>query len=234
MGQKVHPHGFRLGVIQNWSSIWFSGKNYAELLHEDLKIRRYLDKRLEQAALAKVVIERVARKKKIVIYTARPGVVIGQRGAEVERLRLELENLCRSEVQLQVHEVSHPELCARLVAQSIAQQLERRVSFRRAMKKAVQATIRAGAKGVRIRVSGRLNGAEIARAEQILEGKVPLHTLRANIDYGVATAFTTYGTIGVKTWIYLGEVMPGNLITGVSAEKLVSPRRGERAERGEV
>ena len=228
MGQKVHPNGFRLGVIQNWSSVWFAEKNYAELLHEDLKLRDYIKKRLYHTGIAKIGIERAGRKTKVHIYTARPGLVIGQRGAEVDKLRYELEQLTGHELLINIHEVLSPELSATLVAESIAQQLQRRISFRRAMKKAVQNTIRLGAKGVRLRVGGRLNGAEIARAEQAREGSVPLHTLRANVDYGVATSHTTYGCIGVKCWIYHGDVMPGESVTTVGGER---PAHGHRPER---
>jgi len=185
VGQKVHPNGFRLGVIQNWSSIWYAGRNYADLLHEDLKLRDYIKKRLHNTGVAKIDIERAGRKAKVHIYTARPGLVIGQRGQEVDKLRYELEQLTGRELLINIHEVLSPELSAMLVAESIAQQLERRVSFRRAMKKAIQNTMRLGAKGIRLRVAGRLNGAEIARSEQAREGSVPLHTLRANVDYGL-------------------------------------------------
>ncbi len=234
MGQKVHPNGFRLGVIQNWSSLWFAQKNYADLLHEDLKLRDYVKKRLYHTGVAKIDLERAGRKTKIHTYTARPGLVIGQRGAEVDKLRFELEQLCGHEMMINIHEVLTPELCSTLVAESIAQQLERRMSFRRVMKKAVQNTMRLGAKGIRLRVAGRLNGAEIARAENTAEGSVPLHTLRANIDYGVATARTTYGCIGVKCWIYHGDMMPGERVTTVGGERQggqaaapsAAPRRG--------
>jgi small subunit ribosomal protein S3 len=219
LGQKVHPTGFRVGVIFDWSSIWFAKKNYANLLHEDLRLRAYVKKRLHHTGVAKVDIERAGRKTKVHVYTARPGLVIGQRGAEVDKLRFELEKLTGNELMINIHEVLSPELSSVLVAESIAQQLERRVSFRRAMKKAVQNTMRLGALGIRIRVGGRLNGAEIARTEQAREGSVPLHTLRANIDYGVAQARTTYGIIGVKVWIYHGEVEPGERVTTVGGEK---------------
>lgn len=219
MGQKVHPNGFRLGVIQNWSSLWFAEKNYADLLHEDLKLRDYVKKRLYHTGIAKIDLERAGRKTKIHIYTARPGLVIGQRGAEVDKLRYELEQLTGHEMMINIHEVLSPELCSTLVAESIAQQLERRMSFRRVMKKAVQNTMRLGAKGIRLRVAGRLNGAEIARAENTAEGSVPLHTLRANVDYGTATARTTYGCIGVKCWIYHGDMLPGERVTTVGGER---------------
>lgn len=228
MGQKVHPNGFRLGIIQNWSSIWYAGKDYAELLHEDLKLRDYVKKRLYHTSVAKIDIERAGRKTKVHIYTARPGLVIGQRGAEVDKLRFELEKLVGHELMINIHEVLSPELSATLVSESIAQQLQRRMSFRRVMKKAVQNTMRLGAKGIRIRLAGRLNGAEIARVEQARDGSVPLHTLRANVDYGVATSHTTYGCIGIKTWIYHGDVLPGERVTTIGGERgaAATARRG--------
>ena len=232
MGQKVHPNGFRLGVIQNWSSVWYAGKDYAELLHEDLKLRDYIKKRLYQTGVAKIDIERAGRKTKVHIFTARPGLVIGQRGQEVDKLRFELEKLTGHELMINIHEVLSPELASTLVAESIAQQLQRRISFRRAMKKAIQSTMRLGAKGIRIRVSGRLNGAEIARTEQAREGSVPLHTLRANVDYGVATAHTTYGTIGVKVWIYHGDILPGERVTMVGGERPAGAAGGGRRPAG--
>ena len=232
MGQKVHPLGFRLGVIRTWSSQWYAGRDYAELLHEDVKLRDYIKKRLYHTGVARVDIERAGRKAKAHIYTARPGLVIGQRGAEVDKLRFELEKLTGRELLINIHEVLSPELNAQLVAESIASQLERRVSFRRAMKKAVQNTMRLGAQGIRLRVAGRLNGAEIARVEQAREGSVPLHTLRANVDYGFATSFTTYGTIGVKCWIYHGAVDPGEMVSGIAEGRPSSGRR-ERPERSE-
>lgn len=232
MGQKVHPNGFRLGVIQNWSSIWYANnKHYAELLHEDLKLRDYVKKRLYHTGVAKIDLERAGRKTKVHIYTARPGLVIGQRGAEVDKLRYELEQISGHELMINIHEVLSPELSSVLVAESIAQQLVRRMSFRRVMKKAVQNTMRLGAKGIRIRIAGRLNGAEIARAEQAKEGSVPLHTLRANVDYGVATAHTTYGCIGVKVWIYHGDVMPGERVSGVGGERAAHQNQGRRTDR---
>ncbi len=226
MGQKVHPNGFRLGVIQNWSSVWFAEKNYAQLLHEDLRLRDYVKKRLYHTGIAKVDIERAGRKTKVHIHTARPGLVIGQRGAEVDKLRYELEKLTGNELMINIHEVLSPELSSTLVAESIAQQLERRVSFRRAIKRSIQSTMRLGAKGIRIRVAGRLNGAEIARVEQARDGSVPLHTLRANVDYGVATAHTTYGCLGIKIWIYHGDVMPGERVTTVGGDRPAHQRRG--------
>ncbi len=225
MGQKVHPIGFRTGVIRNWSSVWFADKNYAELLHEDLKLRDYIKKRLYHTQVAKIDIERAGKKAKVHIFTARPGLVIGQRGAEVDKLRYELERLTGRELLINIHEVLTPELNAQLVAENIAGQLERRVAFRRAMKKAVQNTMRLGAQGIRLRVAGRLNGAEIARSEQNREGSVPLHTLRADVDYGLAIARTTYGTIGVKCWLYHGEMAPGERVTGLSGEAEATARR---------
>ena len=230
MGQKVHPNGFRLGVIQNWSSLWFAEKNYAELLHEDLQLRDYVKKRLYHTSVAKIDLERAGRKTKVHIYTARPGLVIGQRGAEVDKLRYELEKLTGHEMMINIHEVLSPELCSTLVAESIAQQLERRMSFRRVMKKAIQNTMRLNAKGIRLRISGRLNGAEIARAENARDGSVPLHTLRANVDYGTATAHTTYGCIGVKCWIYHGDMLPGERVTTVGGER--APGHGGQAGGG--
>ena len=225
MGQKVHPTGFRTGIIRNWSSVWFAEKNYAELLHEDLKLRDYVKKRLYHTQVAKIDIERAGRKAKVHIYTARPGLVIGQRGSEVDKLRFELEKLTGRELLINIHEVLSPEMCATLVAEGIASQLERRIAFRRAMKKTVQNTMRLGAKGIRLRVSGRLNGAEIARTEQTRDGSVPLHTLRADVDYGVATARTTYGAIGVKCWIYHGEIMPGEMAPALGGEAAQAARR---------
>jgi len=232
MGQKVHPFGFRLGVIYNWSSRWFGDRDYVELLHKDLEIRRYVKKRLDgdmpdnRVDVAKIDIERIGRKVKVVVWAARSGAVIGNKGERAAELERELKILTGQDVVIDVKEVAEPDLCAQLVAERLALDLEKRVSFRRAMKRAVQNCMRAGAKGVRIKVSGRLNGAEIARAEQTREGSVPLHTLRAMVDYGFATAYTTYGTIGVKCWIYLGETQPGNLISGVVASELTTSRRG--------
>jgi len=231
VGQKVHPNGFRLGVTRTWSSVWYAGRDYSELLHEDLKLRDYIKKRLYSTGVAKVDIERAGRKAKVHIYTARPGLVIGQRGAEVDKLRYELEKLTGRELLINIHEVLSPELSAQLVAEGIAQQLQRRISFRRAMKKAIQNTMRLGAKGIRLRVAGRLNGAEIARVEAAHEGSVPLHTLRADIDYGFAISHTTYGCIGVKCWIYHGEVIPGQFVSAVGAEVPAQRRRERERDR---
>jgi small subunit ribosomal protein S3 len=208
MGQKVRPVGIRVGINRTWDSRWFAdGDEYGSLLHEDIRIRRFLEKRLKQAGISRIVIERPHRKCRVSIYTARPGVVIGKKGADIEKLRRELAKHTDSEVFLNIVEIRKPEVDAQLVADNIAQQLERRVAFRRALKRAVQSASRLGAQGIRINVGGRLGGAEIARVEWYREGRVPLHTLRADIDYGTATAFTTYGTTGIKVWIFKGEVM---------------------------
>lgn len=208
MGQKVNPIGLRVGVIRDWESKWFGGKDFADLLHEDLKIRNFVKKKLKDAAVSKVEIERAANRVNITVHTAKPGMVIGKGGQEVDALRNALAKLTNKKVHINIHEIKNPELDANLVAESIAQQLERRVSFRRAMKQSIGRTLRSGAKGVRTLVSGRLGGADIARSEGYSEGTVPLHTLRADIDYGFAEADTTYGKIGVKVWIYRGEVLP--------------------------
>ncbi len=207
MGQKVHPKGFRLGILEGWESRWFAEKEYASLLHDDIKVRNFIKKRLHHAGIAKIEIERAANKAKINIYTARPGIVIGKKGAEIEKLKAELAKQTEREVYLNIHEVRRPDLDAQLVAENVALQLERRVAFRRAMKECVARAIRMGAQGVKVRCSGRLAGAEIARTEWYREGRVPLHTLRADISYGLAEAKTTYGVIGVKVWIFRGEVL---------------------------
>ena len=207
MGQKVHPRGFRLGVIDSSDSKWFARRDYRELLHEDLKIRKFLQERLYHAGISKVEIERAANKAKINIYTARPGIVIGKKGAEIEKLKAELARLTKKETFINIHEVRRPDLDAQLVAENIALQLERRVAFRRAMKEAVSRGMRMGAQGIKVHSAGRLGGSEIARSEQYREGRVPLHTLRADISYGVAEAKTTYGVIGVKVWIFRGEII---------------------------
>ncbi len=208
MGQKVNPIGLRLGINRTWDSRWFApAASYADLLHEDLAIRTFLEKRLKQAGISRIVIERPHKKCRVTIYTARPGVVIGKKGADIEKLRGELQKYTESETVLNIVEIRKPEIDAMLVADNIAQQLERRVAFRRAMKRAMQTAMRMGGLGIRVNVSGRLGGAEIARMEWYREGRVPLHTLRADIDYGVATARTTYGAIGVKVWIFKGEIM---------------------------
>ncbi|HHU52139.1 MAG TPA: 30S ribosomal protein S3 [Firmicutes bacterium] len=208
MGQKVNPIGLRVGIIRDWEGRWFAEKDYATLLHEDLKIRRFIKEKLYGAGIAKTEIERAANRIKVTIHTARPGMVIGRAGTEVDNLRKELEKISAKQVSLNIAEVKVPELNAQLVAENIAFQLERRTSFRRAMKQAINRSMRLGAQGIKISCSGRLMGAEIARTEGYSEGKVPLHTLRADIDYGFAEANTTYGKIGVKVWIYKGEVLP--------------------------
>jgi len=208
VGQKVHPKGLRLGIIKDWDSRWYDRKNYRELLHEDILLRNYIKKRLYQAGVSLIEIERAANRLRISIHTAKPGIVIGRGGTEVEVLRKDLEKLSGKQVNVNIIEIKKPELDAQLVAESVASQLERRVSFRRAMKQAVSRTMRMGAQGIKIAVSGRLAGAEMARSEWYSEGKVPLHTLRADIDYGFAEASTQYGKIGVKVWIYKGEVLP--------------------------
>ncbi len=208
MGQKVHPTGFRLGVLKGWDSKWFATKDYSKLVFEDRKIRDYIKTRLFHAGISKVELERAANKVKIRIHTARPGIVIGKKGAEIEVLRRDLERRFKREVLIDIQEVRRPELDATLVAENIALQLVRRVAFRRAMKRAVTSALKFGAKGVRVASAGRLGGAEMARREWYREGRVPLHTLRADIDYGTALARTTYGIIGVKTWIFKGEVLP--------------------------
>jgi small subunit ribosomal protein S3 len=207
MGQKVHPIGFRLGVIKTWDSRWFSQKNYAALLHEDIKIRKIVKERLMHAGVAKVEIERAGQKAKINIHTARPGIIIGKKGAEVDKLKKDLEAMTGKQMYINIQEIRRPELDAQLVSENIALQLERRIAFRRAMKKAVTSALRLGAQGIKITCAGRLAGAEIARTEWYREGRVPLHTLRADIQYGFFEAKTTMGQIGVKVWIYRGDVL---------------------------
>ena len=217
MGQKVNPIGFRLAVKKNWSSKWFStSKNFAALLNNDIKVREFLNKKLVNAAVSKIIIERPAKNAKITIYSARPGIVIGKKGEDIETLRSSLQDLMGIPVQLNIEEIRKPEIDATLIAQSIAQQLEKRVMFRRAMKRAMQNAMRLGAQGIKIKSAGRLNGIEIARSEWYREGRVPLHTLRADIDYGVARAQTTYGIIGIKVWVFKGEIFEDNkkVITG--------------------
>ena len=235
MGQKVMPTGFRLGITEDWRSRWYSDKDYAKNLANDMEIRKFLDKYLAKAAVAKVEIERAGDKVKVTIYTARPGIVIGKKGSEIDGLRADLEKVAKvakGQVSVDVIEVKRPELDANLVAQSIAEQLEQRVAFRRAMRKAVQSARKAGAKGIRIQCSGRLNGAEMGRREWYREGRVPLHTLRAVIDYGTATARTTMGACGIKTWIYLGEKLPGQPTPRPALEGSSRPRRGRNERRG--
>ncbi|MCM3164461.1 MULTISPECIES: 30S ribosomal protein S3 [Bacillaceae] len=208
MGQKVNPVGLRIGVIRDWESKWFAGKDYSTLLHEDIKIREYVTKRLSDASVSKIEIERAANRVNITIHTAKPGMVIGKGGTEVEALRKALNQLTGKRVHINILEIKKADLDAKLVAENIARQLENRISFRRAQKQTIQRAMRAGAQGIKTQVSGRLGGADIARAEHYSEGTVPLHTLRADIDYGTAEADTTYGKLGVKVWIYRGEVLP--------------------------
>jgi small subunit ribosomal protein S3 len=235
MGQKVQPTGFRLGITEEWRSRWYADKNYAETLGNDLAIRKFLQKRLEHAALSRVDIERAGDKVKVTIYTGRPGIVIGKKGAEIDVLRADLEKVAKvgkGQVNVDVVEVKRPELDASLVAQSMAEQLEGRVTFRRAMRKAVQSARKAGALGIRIQCSGRLNGAEMGRREWYREGRVPLHTLRAKIAFGEATAHTTMGACGIKVWIYQGEKLPGQPAPRPELEGSSRPRRrNERRSR---
>lgn len=234
MGQKVNPIGFRVGVIDNWKSRWYADDNYKQALNNDLKIRKFLEKRLEKAALSHIDIERAGDKVRVNIFTARPGVVIGKKGAEIEVLTKELEKIAEGRVKVDVTEIKRPELDATLVAKSIAEQLEGRVQFRRAMRKSVQSALKSGAQGIRIQCSGRLGGAEMGRREWYREGRVPLHTLRARIDYGRATAATTMGSCGVKVWIYHGEQLPGQKPVHPSLEGPNRPARsGRRRTRGE-
>lgn len=231
MGHKVQPTGFRLGITEEWRSRWYADKNYAENLGNDLAIREFLNKRLEKAALSRVDIERAGDKVKVTIYTGRPGIVIGKKGSEIDGLRADLEKVAKvakGQVSVDVIEVKRPELDANLVAQSIAEQLEGRVAFRRAMRKAVQSARKSGALGIRIQCSGRLGGAEMSRREWYREGRVPLHTLRAKIDYGFCTAATTMGSIGIKVWIYHGEKLPGGKTPQPALEGNSRPSRGRR------
>jgi len=206
LGQKVHPYGFRLGVNRTWRSRWFARKDYGALLHEDLNLKAVLKKKFGHAGISRIEVERAANKLTIIIFTSRPGIIVGKKGTEIEKLKKDLQTLTGRDINLKIQEVNKPELDAQLVSEGIAQQLEKRIAFRRAMRRAVDSTLRFGAKGIKVRTSGRLNGAEIARTEWYLHGQLPLHTIRADIDYGFAEANTTYGVIGVKVWIYKGEV----------------------------
>ena len=227
MGQKVHPNGIRLGIVKEHSSVWYaSGADYANKLLDDLKVREYLDEKLKNAQISKILIERPAQNARVTLQTARPGIVIGKKGEDVESLRKELSKMMGIPVQINIEEIRKPELDARLVGQNIAGQLERRVMFRRAMKRAVQNAMRAGAEGIRVQVSGRLGGAEIARTEWYREGRVPLHTLRADIDYATYEAHTTYGVIGIKVWIFKGEILGG--IEAVRAQKEANRAKAAR------
>jgi small subunit ribosomal protein S3 len=240
LGQKTNPIGLRLGTIRGWDSNWYSERDYAEKLAEDNEIRTYLRTRLKRAGLSRVVIERTPKRVILTLHTSRPGVVIGRGGQEVEKLREELKKLTKKDIQININEIKRPELDASLVAQNIAQQLEGRISFRRAMKQAITAAMRMGAEGIRIKVAGRLGGAEMSRTEQYLEGRVPLHTIRADIDYAEGTAFTVYGTTGVKVWIFRGEVIgKPDLSPNIQAQRqqmqqMPPPdrRRRRRARRG--
>ena len=242
MGQKVNPIGLRLGINRTWDSRWFAdGAEYGKLLHEDIKVRRNLKKRLYQAGVSRIIIERPHKKCRITIYAARPGVIIGKKGADIDKLRKDIAAMTDGEVHLNIVEIRKPETDAQLVAENIAQQLERRIAFRRAMKRALQSGMRIGAKGMRIEVSGRLGGAEIARAESYHEGRVPRHTLRADIDYGFTEAKTTYGIIGVKVWVFKGEVLEHDPMaldkrlaseSGPAGEGGGRDRSGDRPDRG--
>jgi len=221
MGQKVHPTGIRLGIVKDWTSTWYAdSKDYSNFLHTDLKVREYLQKKLESASVSRIQIERPANNARVIIHTARPGIVIGKKGEDIDRLRVAISKMMGVPVQVSVEEIRKPELDATLVAQNIASQIERRIMFRRAMKRAVTNTMRIGAQGIKINVAGRLNGAEIARSEWYREGRVPLHTLRADIDYGVAEASTTYGIIGIKVWIFKGEIFDFGKKNSVVAETI--------------
>lgn len=233
MGQKVNPTGFRIGVTEDWRSRWYADKNYATNLANDLEIREFLNKQLSRAAVSKVEIERTGDKIKVIVTTARPGVVIGKKGAEIDALRKKLEKIANGPVNIEVVEVKRPELDANLIAQSVAEQLEGRVAFRRAMRKAVQSARKSGAKGIRIQCSGRLGGAEMSRREWYREGRVPLHTLRAKIDYGFCTANTTMGAIGIQVWVYHGEVLPGQKAPQPALEGTSRPSRSRRNDRNE-
>ena len=241
MGQKVSPTGFRLGITEEWRSRWYADKDYAQNLANDLAIRKFLDKQLSRAAVSKIEIERAGDKIKVIVTTARPGVVIGKKGAEIDALRKKLEKVANGPVNIEVVEVKRPELDANLIAQSVAEQLEGRVAFRRAMRKAVQSARKSGAKGIRIQCAGRLGGAEMSRREWYGEGRIPRHTLRAKIDHGFSTAATTMGSIGIQVWIYHGDVMPGQKAPQPALEgssRPSRPRRGngrprnDRNERG--
>src|SRR5450755_3714809 len=229
MGQKVHPYGFRVGFNKPWRSRWFANHDYPKLLQEDVELRVTLRERLKSAGVSSIEVDRPGNKLRVTIRTSRPGIIIGRKGAEIEKLKQDLAKRTKREVFIDIQEVHKPELDAQLVSESIALQLEKRVAFRRAMRKAVDSALRFGCKGIKVRVSGRLNGAEIARTEWYLQGQLPLHTLRADIDYGFSEAHTTYGVIGVKCWVYKGEILPGGPRKGLRNEP--EPRRAPRPER---
>ena len=233
MGQKIHPVGLRLGITRTWDSRWFEKKNYKVWLHEDVSIRKYFGRLTRAAAISRVEIERRANQARIIVHTAKPGIIIGKRGVGIEDIRRSLERLTQKNVQVNVIEIKYPELDARLVAQNIVDQLEKRIAFRRAMKQAIMRTMKAGARGVKVMVSGRLGGSEIARSEQNHDGKVPLHTLRADIDYAHVEAFTTFGRIGCKVWIYKGEVLPDQTTRAPERERTPAERATFRDRRGE-
>ncbi|PPI86494.1 30S ribosomal protein S3 [Candidatus Pantoea edessiphila] len=232
MGQKVHPNGMRLGVVKQWNSTWFANtKEFANNLENDYKVRQFLAKKLAKASISRIVIERPSKSIKVTIHTARPGIVIGKKGEDVEKLRVSIANISGVPTQINISEVSKPEIDAKLVANSITSQLERRVMFRRVMKRAVQNAMRLGAKGIKVEISGRLGGSEIARTEWYREGRVPLHTLRADIDYNISEAYTTYGVIGVKVWIFKGEIL-GNVTSIEQLEKMTNqPKKQQRKGR---
>lgn len=229
MGQKINPIGLRVGINRTWDSRWYAGRDYADKLVEDLKLREYVREHLKAAGISKVIIERAAKNTKVTVHTARPGVIIGKKGADIEKLRQNLSRRAGGDVGLNIVEVRKPETDAQLVAEGVAQQLERRVSFRRAMKRAVQNALRFGAQGIRINVSGRLGGADIARTEWYREGRVPLHTLRADVDYGTAEALTTFGIIGVKIWLYKGDIMEND---PMAHDKRLQEPQGQGAPKG--
>jgi small subunit ribosomal protein S3 len=229
MGQKVHPYGFRLGVTKTWRSRWFAKQDYAKLLREDLELKDALRERLKAAGVSSIEVDRPGNKLRITIQTSRPGIIIGRKGAEIEKLKQDLAKKTGREIFIDIQEVHKPELDAQLVSESIALQLEKRVAFRRAMRKSVDSALRFGCKGIKVRVSGRLNGAEIARTEWYLQGRLPLHTLRADIDYGFTEAHTTYGVIGIKCWVYKGEILPGGQRRGLKNDP--EPRRAPRGDR---
>src|SRR3954468_6994219 len=231
MGQKTHPYGFRLGVTKTWRSRWFSKQDYAKLLREDLELRVSLRERLKAAGISSIEVDRPGNKLRITIHTSRPGIIIGRKGAEIEKLKQDLAKKTGREIFIDIQEVHKPELDAQLVSESIALQLEKRVAFRRAMRKSVDSALRFGCKGIKVRVSGRLNGAEIARSEWYLQGQLPLHTLRADVDYGFSQAYTTYGVIGVKVWIYKGEVIEAGNRSRNSLRNDSEPRRRRRDDR---
>jgi small subunit ribosomal protein S3 len=235
MGQKVQPYGFRLGVTKTWRSRWFAKQDYAKLLREDVELKDALRERLKAASISAVEVDRPGNKLRITIHTSRPGIIIGRKGAEIEKLKQDLAKKTKREVFIDIQEVHKPELDAQLVSESIALQLEKRVAFRRAMRKAVDSALRFGCKGIKVRVSGRVNGAEIARTEWYLQGQLPLHTLRADIDYGFSQAYTTYGVIGIKCWVYKGEILPGGQRRGLRNEpeprRAAPPRDRDRRDR---